>query len=262
MKVNGYDGLMPPSTALIRPLPRSFDRALVREGKPDLDVAAARAEHDVYRGHLADAGYSIEVVPTDDGHPDCVFIEDTAVIIGSVAVITRPGAPARRGETGPVARVLSAHFPLVEIEEPGTIDGGDVFTAGGVVYVGRSARTNDSGIDQLRGVVSDQGLDLIIVDVHDTLHLKSAVLPLGPETVVVTPRAVDEGAFAGLHVIYEADSERHKFSALPLGETMMVTASAPVTAERVSALGHRVVPIDVSQIQAADGGLTCMSILF
>jgi dimethylargininase len=159
--------------------------------------------------------------------------------------------------------VLSAHFSLVEIDEPGTIDGGDVFTAGGVVYVGRSTRTNEPGIDQMRSLVSDQGLDLIVVDVLDTLHLKSAVLPLGPDTVVVMPRAVDEDAFAGLNVIHEADSERGKFSALPVGNgRVLVTASAPATAERVSALGYQVVPIDVSQIQAADGGLTCMSILF
>jgi dimethylargininase len=263
MKVNEYDASMPPSIALIRPVPGSFDRALVRDGQPDLDVAVARAQHDVYRNHLTDAGYSIEVVPSDESHPDCVFIEDTAVIIGSVAVITRPGALARRGETGPVAGVLSAYFPLVEIEKPATIDGGDVFTAGGVVYVGRSTRTNDAGIGQLRSVVSDQGLDLIVVDVHDTLHLKSAVLPIDPETMVVTPHAVDEAPLAGLNIVYEADSERHRFSAVPLRDgRVLSTASSPATSEKVAALGYQLVPIDVSEIQAADGGLTCMSILF
>ncbi len=263
MRDTGYDSGMPTPTALIRPVPGSFDRALVREGQPDLNVALARAEHDVYRSHLADAGYSIEVVPTDDGHPDCVFIEDTAVIVGSVAVITRSGAPARRGESGPVAGVLSAHFPLVQIDEPGTIDGGDVFITAGTVYVGRSSRTNDDGIAQLREVAADQGRELVVVDVHDTLHLKSAVLPIDSDTVVMTPNAVDEEPLAGFHIVYEADLERHRFSALPLRDgRVLVTANAPATAESVSALGFEVVPVDVSQIQAADGGLTCMSILF
>jgi dimethylargininase len=254
---------MPPPTALIRPVPECFDRALVREGKPALDVAQARRQHDVYRGHIEQAGYSIEVVPTDESHPDCVFIEDTAIVVGSVAVITRPGAPARRGETGPVAQVLSTRFPLVEVLEPGTIDGGDVLVIGRDVYVGRSTRTNGDGIDQLRLVTAEQGMDLVAVDVHDALHLKSVVLPIDPETVVVTRHAVDAGVLEGLRIVYEADMERHKFSALPLRDgRVLVTANAPATAEAISVLGHDVVPIDVSQIQAADGGLTCMSILF
>jgi dimethylargininase len=250
-------------TALIRPVPGSFDRALVQEARPVIDVSVARAQHDVYRGHLDGAGYSIVVVPTDESHPDCVFIEDTAVVVGSVAVITRPGAETRRAETGPVAETLASRFPLVEMREPGTLDGGDVFVMGASLYVGRSKRTNESGIEQLGSVAADQGFDLVVVDVHDTLHLKSAVLPIGPETVVVTRDAVDEEKLEGLQLLYEADAERHKFSALPLLDgRVLVTANAPVTAEAVSALGHEVVAIDVSQIQAADGGLTCMSILF
>jgi dimethylargininase len=250
-------------TALTRPVPDSFDGALVRDGQPELDVALARAQHDDYREALEQSGYSIVVVPTDENHPDCVFIEDTAIVLGSVAVITRPGAPSRRGETDPVARVLSSQFPLVEVREPGTVDGGDVFVMGDVAYVGRSTRTNVEGIHQLQEVTSEQGLELVTVDVHNTLHLKSAVLPIDIETVVVTRDAVDETMLEGLRIIYEADSERHKFSALPLhDDRVLVTANAPATTEVVSTLGHEVVPIDVSQIQAADGGLTCMSILF
>ena len=250
-------------TALIRPVPDCFDGALVRDRQPELDVVLARAQHHDYREALERSGYSIVVVPTDENHPDCVFIEDTAVVVGSVAVITRPGAPSRRGETDPVARMLSTHFPLVEVREPGTVDGGDVFMMGDVVYVGRSARTNGEGIHQLREVASDQDLELVTVDVHNTLHLKSAVLPIDIETVVVTRDAVDERMLEGLRIVYEADSERHRFSALPLrDDRVLVTANAPATAETISTLGHEVVPIDVSQIQAADGGLTCISILF
>jgi len=257
-----YDSRMSVPTALIRPIPSSFHLALVREGQPDIDVELARAQHDRYRLHLEQAGYSIEVVPTDEDHPDCVFVEDTAVVIGSIIVITRPGAQARRGETGPVAETLGARFPLVHISEPGTIDGGDVFISGGTVYVGRSERTNSEGISQLRSVASDQGLKLVEVGVHGVLHLKSAVLPIDSDTVVVTPAAVDEEALNGLRILYEADAERHRFSALPVGGgRVLVTANAPSTSEAVSSLGLEVVPVDVSQIQAADGGLTCMSVL-
>ncbi len=248
-------------TALLRPVPDSFHQAQVREGKPEIDVTLARAQHDEYRRQLEKAGHFIEVVSTDEDHPDCVFIEDAAAIVGGVAVIARSGATTRRGETGPVAHALSDRYPTTEITDPGTLDGGDVFTLGDVVYVGRSSRTNSEGISQLRAVAHRQGFGVVTVDVHDVLHLKSAVLPIDEETVVVTPGSVDEDRLDGIRVIYEKDAERHRFSALPLGDgRVMVTANAPATAESVSALGYEMVMIDVSQIQAADGGLTCMSI--
>jgi dimethylargininase len=250
-------------TALIRPVPASFDHALMREKRPRIDVELARSQHDEYRARLEEAGHTIEVVPTDEAHPDCVFIEDTAVIVGEVAVITRPGAVSRRGETPPVARALARWFATAEITEPGTIDGGDVFVMGEVLYAGLSERTNADGIDQLRAVTFHQGLRLVTIGVNDVLHLKSAVLPIDEETVVVTPGTVDEDLLDGLHIVYEVETERHRFSALPLGEgRVLVTANAPATTERIANSSRDVVPIDVSQIQAADGGLTCMSILF
>jgi dimethylargininase len=148
------------------------------------------------------------------------------------------------------------------VSAPGTLDGGDVLLLGDIVYVGRSARTDDEGIDQLRAVAHHQGLEVVTVDVEDVLHLKSAVLPIDEETVVVTPRCVDESKLDGFQILYEHEQERHKFSALPLPDgTVMVTAAAPQTSERVVSRGVEVVPIDVSQFQMADGGLTCMSII-
>jgi dimethylargininase len=161
-----------------------------------------------------------------------------------------------------VAEALRTQFPVVEVVAPGTIDGGDVFLTPEVAYVGRSSRTNEAGIDQLRSLTLDLGMSLVVVEVRDGLHLKSAVLPIDPETVVVTPHSVDELALGALKIVYEVEEERNRFSALPLRDgRILVTADAPATAGAVSALGHEVVPIDVSQIQAADGGLTCMSIL-
>ncbi len=249
--------------ALIRPVPDSFPAALVREGRPALDVDLARSQHDRYRWHLEDAGYQVKQVPTDERHPDCVFIEDTAVVLGSSAVITRPGAPQRRGEVEPVASALAAlGLAVRRVADPGTIDGGDVMMIGQSLYVGESQRTNRAGIEQLAAFALEEGLTVVPISVHDALHLKSVVLPIDAETVVVTPEAVEEEALEGLRVLYEAEQERHRFSALPLVDgRVLVTANAPETADRVRSIGCDVVPIDVSQIQAADGGLTCMSIL-
>jgi dimethylargininase len=212
---------------------------------------------------LSKAGYTVVEVPTDHRCPDCVFIEDTAVIIGSVALVTRPGARSRRPETGPVAAALQTHLPTVAVTEPGTIDGGDVFISGSTVYVGRSQRTNGEGIEQLRRISAVQGFEVVTVGVYDTLHLKSAVLPVRGESVVVTPNSVEEEQLRGLRIIYEDDSERFRFSALPLRDgRLLVTANAPRTADTLDSVGYNTVAIDISELQAADGGLTCLSILF
>ena len=131
------------------------------------------------------------------------------------------------------------------------------------IYVGISERTNHEGISQLRPVAASQGLALQSVKVVDTLHLKSAVLPVDSETVVVTSDSVDEPALGGLRIIYEDAAERHRFSCLPMfNGRLLATASSPRTNETLAAAGYLVDPIDVSELQAADGGLTCMSILF
>ncbi len=249
--------------ALVRGIPDSFDRALTSDPAAKVDVELARAQHDGYLSHLEASGCQIVTVAADPLHPDCVFIEDAAVIIGDKAVVTRPGAPSRRGEVGPVAEMLSRWFRLLPIESPATLDGGDVIVTSDRVLIGRSSRTNAEGVAQLHRIVSDAGLEAIEVRVDEGLHLKSAVLPLDSETAVVTPGAVEESALAGYRLIYEDDSERFRFSALPLpnGE-VLVTSSAPRTVAELGKQGYQAVPIDVSQIQAVDGGLTCMSVLF
>jgi dimethylargininase len=249
--------------ALVRPVPATFPQALVRNGNRRLNATLAAEQHQTYQQHLSKSGYTLLEVPTDDRCPDCVFIEDTAVIIGSVALVTRPGARSRRPETGPVAAALQPHRPTIAVSEPGTIDGGDVFISGRTVYVGRSQRTNGEGIEQLRRISTTQGFEVVTVGVYDTLHLKSAVLPVGGETVVVTPNSVEEEQLDGLHVMFEDETERFRFSALPLRDgRLLVTENSPRTAAKLESAGYQVVAIDISELQAADGGLTCLSILF
>jgi len=250
-------------TALVRGVPDSFIDALRGGSGPALDADLARKQHGVYVALLESAGYAIEAVAADERHPDCVFIEDTGVVLRSTAVIARSGAPSRRGETPQVAEALASRFSTTTIEPPGTLDGGDVMQIGGSVYVGRSRRTNRNGIDQLAAICAMLDLPVTIVDVHDALHLKSVVLPLDDEAVLTTPNSVDEQALKDLQILYEAESERRRCSALPMRDgRLMVTANAPATADMLAKAGYSVVPIDVSELQAADGGLTCLSIVF
>ena len=250
-------------TALVRPVADSFSRALVSESESALDPDRARRQHADYVALLDSAGHTIEEVAGDEVHPDCVFIEDTAVVLGSVAVIARSGASSRRGEAAPVRDALGNRFSIATIDAPGTLDGGDVMQVGGKVYVGHSARTNPAAIEQLAEIATGCGLEVTTVRVHDGLHLKSSVLPLDAETVLVTPDSVDEDALNGLRIVREAPTERFRASALPMRDgRLLVTTSAPATSEMLASIGYDVVPIDVTELQVADGGLTCMSILF
>lgn len=249
--------------AVLRRIPDSFDRAIIGAGGRPPEVALARLQHGSYREHLSGAGYEVDILDADEAHPDCVFVEDTAVVLDSMAVITRPGAPDRRGETAPVARLLGRGLSLARIEAPGTLDGGDVMMLGDSVYIGLSDRTNRSGADQLASLAVGEGRKVVMVPVEGVLHLKSGVLPVDEETVVVTPGTVDESLLGGLRIVYESEHERNRFSALPLRSgRVLVTEAAPSTAEALSRLGLDIAAIDVSEIQAANGGLTCLSILY
>ena len=248
---------------LFREIPDTFDQAIVRRGTPNIDVGQARKQHSAYRQHIEGAGYATTMLAADARFPDSVFVEDPVVIVGRTALITRLGTASRVGEEVLVAEMLAFHLDIVSMAPPATLEGGDVFIVNETIYVGRSERTNQEGINQLSEVAAQHELGVVPVDVSGVLHLKSAVLPIDSETVVVTPGTVDESMLAAFRVIHEDDTERHRFSALPLQSgVVIVTKDSPRTSEQVAALGQEVIPIDVSEIQAADGGLTCMSVMF
>ena len=225
-------------------------------------MARARSQHAGYCRALSEVGYAVELIAADDAHPDCPFLEDATVVLNELAIATRPGAISRRGEVPPVAEALGRHRDLRHIEAPGTVDGGDVLWIGDQIYVGRSERTNDAGIAQFARFAAEEGVTTIAVDVRNVLHLKSAVSFLGDDTVLIAPDCVDPDVFADYRVIEKAPDEVHLASTLLLADRrVLMTHTAPATMDRVAAAGYDVVPIDMSEFQAADGGLTCLSIL-
>ncbi|MDJ0924437.1 MAG: dimethylargininase [Acidimicrobiia bacterium] len=248
--------------ALVRDVPDSFVDALVMGKRPTIDLARARRQHDVYRELLALRGYEVRVLPADERYPDCPFVEDVAVVLGPAAVATRPGASQRRGEVAMVAAALASLLPLRHIEAPGTLDGGDVLRLGGTLYVGRSSRTNDAGIAQLTRIAANCGLAVTPVPVRGVLHLKSAVAHIDEETLLLAPQCVDPRLFAEFRVIEKAGGEEHVASVLRLGTgELVMTSSAPRTLQRIRDHGWDPTLIDSSEFQAADGGLTCLSVL-
>jgi dimethylargininase len=254
---------MPPAIlALTREVsPRIVECELTHLARTPIDAGRARAQHAAYEALLARLGCAVERVTPSPGHPDSVFIEDTAVVVDDLAVITRPGAESRRGEVDAVERALAAHRPLARIVAPGTLDGGDVIVVGRRVFVGRTDRTNDEGIAQLRAHLAPFGFRTDAVAVTGCLHLKSAATAIDDATLVVNPAWVDVAAFAPLRTIVVDPSEPYGANIVRVGDALVYADAYPRTRARLVAAGYEPHLVDASELAKAEGAVTCCSVL-
>jgi dimethylargininase len=249
--------------ALVREVSPTIDRCeLTHLAREPLDPARAIAEHHRYARVLSGLGCEVQWIPAAPALPDAVFVEDTAVVVDEIAVITRPGAPSRRPETQSMAGALAHYRRVVTIAEPGTLDGGDVLRVGRVLYVGRSARTNAEGIAQLAGHLAPHGYEVRSVETTGCLHLKSAVTEVADATVLVNPAWVDQRDFGGLTLVEVDPAEPQAANALRIGAAVVYAAAWPRTRERLEQRGIHTVPIDVSELAKAEAGVTCCSVIF
>ncbi|HEX6058436.1 MAG TPA: N(G),N(G)-dimethylarginine dimethylaminohydrolase, partial [Gemmatimonadaceae bacterium] len=226
-----------------------------------LDPVRAAVQHDAYEATLAGEGWEVRRLPPLDDHPDAVFVEDVAVVVDEIAILTRPGAPSRRGEVESAEPGLRPLREIARMHPPGMLDGGDVLRVGRRVWVGRSSRTDAEGARQLRAVLAPLGYEVREVSFEGCLHLKTAATAATEDLVVVNPRWVDPAAFAPLRPVPVDPAEPFAANVLRLGETVFVAADAPRTMERLRDAGIRVAPLDMSELAKAEGGLTCCSIL-
>jgi len=227
-----------------------------------IDLALAAAQHRAYEQALAALGCDVVSLPASPELPDSVFVEDVAIVLDEIAVVTRPGAESRRAEGPSIAEALVPYRRVTAIAAPGTIDGGDVLRIGRRLFVGQSARSNASGIEQLRAVVWPYGYSVTAVPVQGCLHLKSAVTEVGPETILVNPAWVDACLFRAPRVVEVDSGEPYAANGLLVGGAVIYPASFPATRARLEAAGIDLRVIDVSELQKAEGAVTCCSVIF
>ena len=226
-----------------------------------IDVVLAATQHRAYQRALASLGCHVLTLEAEPTLPDAVFVEDVAVVLDEVAVMTRTGAESRRNEGASVAEALRRYRPLRAIEAPGTLEGGDVLRIGRTLYVGQSARSNADGIAQLRALVAGFGYEVRAVPIHDCLHLKSAVTALRDDTVLLQPAWVDRASFDGFHLIEVDPGEEHAANVVRVGDRVLMPACFPRTRQRLMDAGIEVTTVDVSELQKAEGAVTCCSLL-
>jgi dimethylargininase len=248
--------------ALTRAVPQSITRCeLTHLDRIPIDVDLARRQHQAYETALINAGCRIERLPVADDLPDSVFVEDTAIVVDEVAVITRPGAESRRPETASVAAVLRNFRELVFMEPPAILDGGDVLRIGRKIFVGQSTRTNAEGFQQLSAALTPFGYSVRAVTPRGCLHLKSAVTAFSDKGVVINPEWVDASVFNGLHVITVDPSEPSAANVLRVDDVVLCAAAFPGTAQRLRDAGVNVRMVDASELAKAEGALTCCSVI-
>ncbi len=250
-----------------RAITRGVSSALARcelthLARAPIDVSAARGQHDAYERRLREAGCAVTRVDADEALPDCVFVEDIALVLPDVAILTRPGAASRRGETPAIEAALRPYRALRRLEAPATLDGGDVLVVGRAIYVGRSSRTNDDGIAQLRALVAPLGYALHAVAVRGCLHLKSAVTAIGDDVVLLDPASIDGAALGALRRVEIDPAEPGAANALRVGDALVYPSSFPRTRARLAAHGARILDVDVGELQKAEGAVTCCSLIF
>jgi dimethylargininase len=224
-----------------------------------IDYERAASQHRAYEECLRALGARVVSLAALRDLPDSVFVEDPAVVLDEVAVIARPGAASRRPEAEAIAAALAPLRPLARIEAPATLEGGDVIRAGRELYVGLSQRTNCEGIAQLATIAGPYGYSVTAVEVRGCLHLKSGACYLGRQTMLANRGWIDAAAFAGYRVVEVA--EEWAADVLAIGDAILMPAGFPKTAAVLEREGFTVRTVDVSELQKAEAGVTCMSLI-
>ena len=226
-----------------------------------IDVDLARAQHRAYEQALADAGYRVEHLAADATMPDSVFVEDMAIVFDELAILTWPGAAARRREMPAIAAAVAAYRPVRQIQPPATIDGGDVLVVGRHVFVGQSTRTNGAAVAQMREMLEPFGYTVAPTMVRGCLHLKSAVTALDEALLLVNPEWIDATVFKGFGLIEVAREEPSAANVLRLADRIIAAEAFPRTAARIAEAGLRVELVAASELAKAEGAVTCCSLI-
>lgn len=227
-----------------------------------IDLELARTQHRAYEQLLEKLGARVISFPGEPTLPDSMFVEDPALVLDEIAVIFPLGTDSRRPEAASLAAALCKFRKLTHITLPGTLEGGDILVVGRKLFVGLTRRSNLEGHRQLAAILASHNYEVVSVPVTGCLHLKSAVTLLGRETLLANRAWFDTSLFSAYQWIDVDAAEPHAANALALGGTVIFPASFPRTRARIEAAGFHVTPLDISELQKAESGLTCSSLIF
>jgi len=249
--------------AIVRKPGRSMIHGLTTANLGIPDYEKALFQHESYVRVLESCGLQVLTLEADEKYPDSTFIEDTALLTPKCAIITNPGALSRKGEISEMAEILKQFYPETErIVDPGTVDGGDILMAGTHFYIGLSSRTNETGAEQILGILNRYGYTASLVKPGNMLHLKTGIAYLGENTMVVAGELFNHPDFMEYKRIGIPDHEKYAANCIRINHTVIIPAGFPMTRQKISAAGFTVTETDVSEFRKLDGGLSCLSLRF
>ncbi len=231
-------------------------------GEQRIDLALAEREHEGYRAALEACGCEVTVLDVNLDMPDSVFVEDTAIVLDELAVMMSPGAESRRGEPAGIEAELARYRRIARVALPGTMDGGDVVVARRSIYIGASTRTNEEGIAQLRDILRPFGYSVTAVPVTGCLHLKTACSVLPDGRFLVNADWIDVAPLPTSRLVTVPDDEPWAGDVLVIGDQIIVSDAFPRTMDLLGAMGWTIRPVKVSEFAKAEGGVTCLSLVF
>ncbi len=240
-------------------------------GAPDYELALR--QHEKYCEALARGGVQVIKLPADENFPDSTFIEDTAVVVTGAknqkarVVLTRPGATSRTGEVAGIAAALEAfQFETHPIQPPGTLDGGDICEAGGHFFIGISDRTNRSGAEQLATLLTSWNYSFSLIDIRQQkeslLHLKSGLAYVGNYRLAVVAALSDHPALADFELIRVQPTEEYAANCVRVNDYILIPSGFSHLEKSLHEFEYQTVPLDMSEFQKMDGGLSCLSLRF
>jgi dimethylargininase len=254
------------SSAIVRPPGTNYADGLTRIALGPPDYSRALRQHRAYCEALQRCGLDLIHLEADKRYPDSTFVEDTAVTIPTAAILTRPGADSRMGEVVSIKETLSRLYQrIASIQGPGTLDGGDVCEAGNVFFIGLSERTNEAGAGQLAELLTPYGYTSSFVDIRtmkDILHLKSGLAYLGDNRLVVIEALAKREQFRGYDLVRVNADEGYAANCVRVNDYVLVAAGYPMFEQSLRGLGYKTIPLEMTEFQKMDGGLSCLSLRF
>ena len=254
------------SRAIVRPPGPNYADGLTRCDLGVPDYARALGQHALYCEALERCGLKLTRLEADERYPDSTFVEDIAVITSRCAIVTRPGATSRMGEVDGIKAALSQFYRQMHaIQEPGTLDGGDICEAGNHFFIGISERTNEAGAEQLGNLLATYGFTSSRIEIRDLkniLHLKSDVAYLGDNRLVATDALAHHQEFQGHELVPVSADEEYAANCVRVNDYILIAAGYPGFEQRLQALGYKTIALEMTEFQKMDGGLSCLSLRF
>ncbi len=249
--------------AIVRKPGKSMVHGLSEAGLGLPNYSLALKQHAAYIEALQACGLEVTVLEADERYPDSTFVEDVALLTRNCAIITNPGAPSRKDETAGIRPVLEDNFIHIEtVQEPGTVEGGDIMMVGDHFYIGLSERTNQEGARQVIAYLEKYGLSGSTLPVGEMLHLKTGVAYLQDNTIAATREALQIREFQKFKVLVIEPDESYAANCIWVNGTVLVASGYPKAARTITGAGFPIIELDVSEFRKLDGGLSCLSLRF